>query len=346
VAEAFLKDEITIGHALLIAKLPASQQQEAFSAAFRGLWTSEGNSQVLIPVRELAAWVESNILLQLASAPFDKQDETLVPEAGSCVNCPKRTGFNKLLFPDVRKDSCTSPDCFRAKIDASVKKALETKPQLIQISAPSGDQSAERRGRAALETMPRSRITECKSRGVAPSSCSFPCHAQLHRAFEWQSIRTSCVSGKLASTSAGSPERAEASRLKVAACSRHSRIPADTRSPKTVILCLSAAYRVCEYINEHFRVFLEVQGMCYSAAYFCLLNPDRQILSTSYRKANRAIGHTLSTRYQVTGASQILVSELQALGVWNKCVRRHARLYRNSVEAGLFKPPHGFKMPA
>ena len=54
----------------------------------------------------LAAWIESNILLQLASAPFDKQDETLVPEAGSCANCPKRTGFNKLLFPDVRKDSC------------------------------------------------------------------------------------------------------------------------------------------------------------------------------------------------------------------------------------------------
>jgi ParB family chromosome partitioning protein len=98
VAEAFLKDQITIGHALLIAKLSASRQQEAFSAAFRGLWTSEGNSQVLIPVRELAAWIESNILLQLASAPFDKQDETLVPEAGSCVNCPRRTGFNKLLF--------------------------------------------------------------------------------------------------------------------------------------------------------------------------------------------------------------------------------------------------------
>jgi ParB family chromosome partitioning protein len=135
VAQGFLKDQITIGHALLIAKLPATQQQEAFSAAFRGLWTSEGNSQVLIPVRELAAWIESNILLQLAAAPFDKQDETLVPEAGSCANCPKRTGFNKLLFPDVRKDSCTSPDCFRAKIDASVKRTLETKPQLIQISA-------------------------------------------------------------------------------------------------------------------------------------------------------------------------------------------------------------------
>ena len=120
VADAFLKDEITIGHALLIAKLQASQQQETFAAAFRGMWTSEGNSQVLIPVRELSAWIESNILLQLESVPFDKQDETLVPEAGSCVNCPKRTGFNKLLFADVRKDSCTDPQCFRAKVDAHI----------------------------------------------------------------------------------------------------------------------------------------------------------------------------------------------------------------------------------
>ena len=54
VAEAFLKDTIAIGHALLIAKLPDSQQQEAFNAAFRGMWTTDGNSQVLIPVRELA----------------------------------------------------------------------------------------------------------------------------------------------------------------------------------------------------------------------------------------------------------------------------------------------------
>ena len=135
VAEAFLQDKITIGHALLIAKLPDSQQQEAFNAAFRGMWVTEGNQQVLIPVRELAAWIESNILLQLVSAPFDKQDEGLVPAAGSCANCPKRTGFNKLLFADVRKDSCTDPQCFRSKIDAHVSKTLEAKPQLVQISS-------------------------------------------------------------------------------------------------------------------------------------------------------------------------------------------------------------------
>ena len=135
VAEAFLADRIGVGHALLIAKLPAAQQQSAFAAAFRSMWTSDGNQQVLIPVRELAAWIESNILLELASAPFSKQDETLVPEAGACTNCSKRTGFNTLLFSDVRKDSCTDPACFRAKLDAHVAQTLEAKPKLVQISS-------------------------------------------------------------------------------------------------------------------------------------------------------------------------------------------------------------------
>src|SRR6185312_12308286 len=105
------------------------------NACFRNQWTSEGNTSVLVPVRELAAWIESNILLQLASAPFDKQDDALLPKAGSCTNCPKRTGLNKLLFADVRNDSCTDPQCFRAKIDAHVKKTIETRPKLVQISS-------------------------------------------------------------------------------------------------------------------------------------------------------------------------------------------------------------------
>jgi hypothetical protein len=50
----------------------------------------QGNTQVRIPVRELRAWIESNILLELAAAPFSKEDATLVTEVGSCVNCPKR----------------------------------------------------------------------------------------------------------------------------------------------------------------------------------------------------------------------------------------------------------------
>lgn len=87
------------------------------------------------PSALLADWIQSNILLELASAPFSKSDETLMPEAGSCANCPKRTGFNGLLFADVRKDSCTDPQCFRAKLDTHVAKTLQKKPELVQISS-------------------------------------------------------------------------------------------------------------------------------------------------------------------------------------------------------------------
>lgn len=135
IADGFLADKITIGHALLIAKLPAGQQQAAFNASFQKMWTAEGNVPTLIPVRELADWIQSNILLELASAPFSKSDETLMPDAGSCANCPKRTGFNALLFADVRKDSCTDPQCFRAKLDAHISRTLQKKPDLVQISS-------------------------------------------------------------------------------------------------------------------------------------------------------------------------------------------------------------------
>lgn len=135
IADGFLADKITIGHAMLIAKLPAGQQQTAFNASFQKTWRTEGNIPTLIPVRELADWIQSNILLELASAPFSKSDETLMPEAGSCANCPKRTGFNALLFADVRKDSCTDPQCFRAKLDAHISRTLQKKPELVQISS-------------------------------------------------------------------------------------------------------------------------------------------------------------------------------------------------------------------
>lgn len=134
IADAFLQDRIGIGHALLIARLPQSRQEDAFNAAFREMYTSGKNTPVLVPVRELAAWVETHILLELASAPFAKNDDTLLPEAGSCINCPKRTGFNSLLFPDVSKDSCLDGQCFRAKIERHIASTIAKKPELVQIS--------------------------------------------------------------------------------------------------------------------------------------------------------------------------------------------------------------------
>jgi ParB family chromosome partitioning protein len=118
VVEAFCREEIGVSHALLLAKLQPDQQEQALGACFKEDWSNGGQKakRILLPVRNLQFWIESNILLILKLAPFDKRDAQLVPAAGSCVDCPKRTGHNKLLFADVRQDACTDPNCYHAKV--------------------------------------------------------------------------------------------------------------------------------------------------------------------------------------------------------------------------------------
>jgi ParB family chromosome partitioning protein len=140
--EAFYRDEIGVGHALLLAKLPANQQEQALAACFREDWSGSSDrkaKRILLPVRNLQFWIEQNVLLLLKDAPFDKRDPHLVAIAGSCVDCPKRTGHNKLLFSDLGKqDACTDPSCYQAKVGAHVAKQIAAKPELVQISTAYG----------------------------------------------------------------------------------------------------------------------------------------------------------------------------------------------------------------
>ncbi len=143
VVDAFYAEEIGVGHALLLAKLPADRQEEALKACFREDWGSGDRKakRMLLPVRNLQFWIEHNILLILRDAPFDKRDAHLVAIAGSCVDCPKRTGHNKLLFSDLGKqDACTDGNCYQAKVDAHVAKTIAAKPKLVQISTAYGKQ--------------------------------------------------------------------------------------------------------------------------------------------------------------------------------------------------------------
>ena len=139
IAEAFLGDQIGVGHALEIAKLPQAEQEKAFEAAFRTIWTDGGHKRVVLPLRDFTAWIEQNILLSLDKVPFDKADATLVPEAGSCAECPKRTGFNTLLFGEMSQtDRCSDAVCFNSKIARSIERRIEAKPQLVQITTAHG----------------------------------------------------------------------------------------------------------------------------------------------------------------------------------------------------------------
>ena len=101
-AEIFQANQLTAGHAVLIARLPQEQQKEALKAAFRQDWQSKEKQAV--SVRELAQWIRDTLMLTLADAVFDREDPSLFPPAGACVTCPTRTGANTALFDDFLQD--------------------------------------------------------------------------------------------------------------------------------------------------------------------------------------------------------------------------------------------------
>jgi len=119
----FYEGKLSPGHTLLISRLQPKDQDKALKECFEQ-WNGE---RALVSLHTLRNWIERNIYLDLNSARFKKEDENLVPDAGTCAACPKRSGFNKSLFDDIQKqDICTDRGCFGKKMEAFLKKTKET----------------------------------------------------------------------------------------------------------------------------------------------------------------------------------------------------------------------------
>ncbi len=131
VAQAFAQDRITASHANLIARLPRESQAKAFEQCLRKDWHDK--EPHLLPAKHLAAWIQSNMYLSLADAPFDRDDATLNPAAGACTSCPRRSGYNTLLFPDAVSDQCLDAKCHAIKIANFIDRAIAAQPELVQI---------------------------------------------------------------------------------------------------------------------------------------------------------------------------------------------------------------------
>jgi ParB family chromosome partitioning protein len=131
VAEAFQQERITASHAALIARLPQEHQADAFDNCWRKDW--QDKEAHLLPAKHLSAWIQSNLYLNLADAPFDREDPTLNPTAGACVTCPRRSGYNTSLFCDVQGDQCLDAPCFQAKVTAHIDREIAARPELVTI---------------------------------------------------------------------------------------------------------------------------------------------------------------------------------------------------------------------
>ena len=131
VAEAFAQERITASHANLIARLPQESQAEAFEQCWRKDW--QDKEPHLLPAKHVAAWIQANLYLSLADAPFDREDPTLNSNAGACVTCPRRSGYNTALFADVVSDQCLDSSCYHGKVEAFLDREIAAHPGLVQI---------------------------------------------------------------------------------------------------------------------------------------------------------------------------------------------------------------------
>ena len=131
VAEAFTQERITASHANLIARLPQDSQAQAFEQCWRKDW--QDSEPHLLPAKHVSAWIQNNLYLSLADAPFDREDPTLNPAAGACITCPRRSGYNTSLFCDVQGDHCLDGSCYQIKLTAHIDREIAARPELIQI---------------------------------------------------------------------------------------------------------------------------------------------------------------------------------------------------------------------
>lgn len=113
--DALREGKIDASKALLLARIPDPQLQQK---ALKDLTDTDYRGDTK-SYRAAAEHVQRTYMLKLADAKFPRKDETLVPAAGACHACPKRTGANPDLFSDVKSaDVCTDPKCYQAKEEA------------------------------------------------------------------------------------------------------------------------------------------------------------------------------------------------------------------------------------
>jgi len=141
VQDALRKEQITEGHALEMARLDKSLQKELLKFCLFDRWNNRRDG--LVSINELRKFIAQNVMLVLASAPFDTNDAKLIPNAGACTDCKKRTGNDRMLFPDVKqKDICTLPSCYHAKVNRAIDVTLEelkaSNTEAVRISSEYG----------------------------------------------------------------------------------------------------------------------------------------------------------------------------------------------------------------
>lgn len=118
--EGLASGKLPTSKALIISRvaLPLQDQFAKKVLAGKKRYDAETRTEVVdeYSYREVWLLAQTEYMTKLDGAPFPIADATLVPEAGSCTVCPKRTGNQPELFAEVKSaDVCTDTICFDGK---------------------------------------------------------------------------------------------------------------------------------------------------------------------------------------------------------------------------------------
>lgn len=135
---------ISPGHASELAALPPALQGEVLERV-HDAWGSD------MSVQELRKHIADHYRLSLDAAPWPKDDPVLNavkigkkgPRAGPCSICPKRAGSNLDKFAGLKPNTCTDPECFRAKAAVFVELRREKNRDLLLVAFPDNGASQQ-----------------------------------------------------------------------------------------------------------------------------------------------------------------------------------------------------------
>jgi|GEM_PF-1415172 len=130
---------LSVAHLELVARLPEETQRILAENSFHRVF-----ARGFPTVDELKRLIDAG-LQSLRAMPWSLEDDTLDPKAGSCLNCPKRSGMLPMLFEadDAPKDGkvsksdrCLDPVCFEGKTVAHLQQresALRTEHPTLRL---------------------------------------------------------------------------------------------------------------------------------------------------------------------------------------------------------------------
>lgn len=113
VREKFLDKVIDASTALLLARIPVPALQLKAFKEITAPWQGTGEA---MSYRRAVTHIQANYTMDLTRAKFKLYDATLLPLAGACTKCPKKTGNQPEIFKDIKSaDVCTDPACYAEK---------------------------------------------------------------------------------------------------------------------------------------------------------------------------------------------------------------------------------------